>query len=68
MTEHLVDLVHTRCGGVAFKLHRRPAYNGVLRASDIAWPEGITHNELAVCAHCQETPDIRHLRPVGGWA
>ena len=52
MTE-IVDVVHVICGGVAFRVNRRPARTDIMDAESVVWPQNkIRSGDFISCFSC----------------
>lgn len=69
MTEEIVDVVHTTCGGVAFRVNRRPARTDIMDSSTVVWPEKrIRTGDFISCFACgQRIESPMDIKIVGGF-
>lgn len=64
-----VAIIHLSCAGIAFRVDHLPRRGDPMTAESVVWPEGITHGDYVVCAHCQARCGPGDLIPEGGvWA
>ena len=64
-----VAIIHLSCGGIAFRVDKRPVANTPMRAESVVWPEGIIDGDVVTCAECGDECDARDLIPEGNeWA
>lgn len=65
-----VDLIHDRCGGVAFRYRFRPSQGTPVMAADAILLDGTQPEPhgMMVCGSCGSPIHAHEVKPDGGWA
>jgi len=64
----VVSVIHTGCGGVAFRVNRRPARTDPMDPSTVVWPENkIKQGDFVVCFSCNQQISFGDIVIEGGF-
>lgn len=69
LDDEIVDIIHKTCGGVAFRVNRRPARTDIMDASTVVWPvDRIRTGDFISCFSCgQRIEGPTYIEIVGGF-